>query len=173
MGEKRNVPREARSNHDGGWYDVHLTGRWAADGSTQQVCDRGSARTYYILLPSPSCVVGNPLAPAVLQKARDPTSVPLSLRWTSSVTLASTPSGRPSSSPQTLTPSLVRLSTLLDVYHTVGFPMRPPSSRGRTQALCPSAGGCTAAPSEQHRSRCRTRRSRAWCAARHHGAQAR
>jgi hypothetical protein len=42
------VLREARSSHDGGWYDVRLTGaeRWAADGSMQQVCDRGSARAY-------------------------------------------------------------------------------------------------------------------------------
>jgi hypothetical protein len=46
VAEKPNVPREARSSHDGGRYDVRLTGaeRWAADGSMQQVCDRGSAR---------------------------------------------------------------------------------------------------------------------------------
>ena len=42
MAEKPNVQREARSSHG----DVRLTGaeRWAADGSTQQVGDRGSAR---------------------------------------------------------------------------------------------------------------------------------
>ena len=47
--------------------------------------------------------------------------------------------------------------------------MEPPSPRGRTQALYPSTGGCTAAPSEQHRSRCRTSKSPAWCATLHHG----